>query len=453
MQELAKECSDPRDGNALKWCASKGIQGKLLWKHFVEEQCLNIVDILQLFPSCKPSITVLLTHLPPMAPRYYSIASSPLTMCSMVCVAFSMVEFDCNPSIIKNTDTTSNNTNTSISGVRRKGLCTSYLEDILQRFLNKSKSQSNTKTNANTNSNSNKHPGGTVRIFHKPNINFHLPSSVSCPLILVGPGTGVSPFVGFLDHRAQQERERTNFVDDAVCGVWRGEFEFDSEDLPAECNSVEKYVQEQEPGPISLYFGCRNESDYLYKDLLAKHVRDGTVTTLQVALSRVQAYKVYVTHKIQEDGDKLAELILNQQAYIYICGDGNQMAKDVESVLKESLINYTKKHMPSDYNPSISPFISTSTSPVPGSSLLSVALSQNVSTESLVSTATTASGTSIGSNGNINGSYGASGTASGSMYSQSVQYQSMKWVRNNEEADVFFQDLKTRKRYCQDIWS
>ena len=81
-----------------------------------------------------------------------------------------------------------------------------------------------------------------LRIFYKPTINFRLPGSVGPPLILVGPGTGVAPFIGFLEQRRHLEAERSNMSkgdDDATMGLWRGAFELSEEDLPVELDNVE----------------------------------------------------------------------------------------------------------------------------------------------------------------------------------------------------------------------
>lgn len=67
----------------------------------------------------------------------------------------------------------------------------------------------------------------------------------------------------------------------------------------------------------------------------------GTLTSLDVAQFRVSDQKVYITHKIEARGRELARLILNEGAYIYVCGDGNQMAKDVYCAFKNVLMNHS----------------------------------------------------------------------------------------------------------------
>ena len=65
-----------------------------------------------------------------------------------------------------------------------------------------------------------------------------------------------------------------------------------------------------------------------------------THTDLDVAMSRVGPEKVYVTHKLRERGAEMARLILDDAACIYICGDGNHMAKDVYASIKAILVEH-----------------------------------------------------------------------------------------------------------------
>ena len=90
---------------------------------------------------------------------------------------------------------------------------------------------------------------------------FRLPNRVQTPIIMVGPGTGVAPFRGFIQERALQKE------------------------------------QGKPVGQTHLYFGCRNkDKDFIYREEMEKYVEDG-VLTLHTAFSRDQPEKIYVTHR------------------------------------------------------------------------------------------------------------------------------------------------------------
>jgi cytochrome P450/NADPH-cytochrome P450 reductase len=122
---------------------------------------------------------------------------------------------------------------------------------------------------------------------------FRLPQNPATPLIMVGPGTGLAPFRGFLQERAALKAEG------------------------------------KEAGKSLLFFGCRHpETDYIYREELEEFEREG-VTTLFTACSRVEGQlKTYVQHQIKEHQDEVWQL-LQEGAVVYICGDATRMAPDV----------------------------------------------------------------------------------------------------------------------------
>ncbi|MDR1817829.1 MAG: hypothetical protein LBR07_06635 [Puniceicoccales bacterium] len=134
--------------------------------------------------------------------------------------------------------------------------------------------------------------GTPVPVF--PHVShFAPPDDHSAPVIMVGPGTGIAPFRGFL-----QEREARG----ATGGNW-------------------------------LFFGDRHEAtDFLYKDELLAWRDSGLLARLSLAWSRDQREKVYVHHLMRRDGAELWRW-LEDGAYFYICGNASNMAKDVEAAL------------------------------------------------------------------------------------------------------------------------
>jgi sulfite reductase alpha subunit-like flavoprotein len=157
--------------------------------------------------------------------------------------------------------------------------------------------------------------------------NFRPPADTTKPLILIGPGTGVAPFIGFLQHRHARQEMNKKVEEDTCTGCWRGGFEIEED-----CKT-----SSQQFGEIHLFFGCRHEKkDFLYREEMSRYLDSGILTKLYTAFSRDQKEKIYVTNRIREHGKKLAEMILSQDACVYVCGDGAKMAKDVRYVRARS---------------------------------------------------------------------------------------------------------------------
>lgn len=137
-------------------------------------------------------------------------------------------------------------------------------------------------------------PGQKAGIFVHPSPGFRLPESGDTPIIMVGPGTGIAPFRAFL-----QERRATNAR-----------------------------------GKSWLFFGDqRAEHDFLYRDELEEHERDGSLSCCDTAFSRDQHEKIYVQTRMLQNAEKLWQW-LEEGAHFYVCGDAKRMAKDVDAALQ-----------------------------------------------------------------------------------------------------------------------
>ena len=153
-------------------------------------------------------------------------------------------------------------------GRDRKGVCSTYLADLVKS-------------------------GDHVQMFVQPNKNFRLPADGSTPVIMVGPGTGVAPFRAFVEHRAAMGNSGRNW----------------------------------------LFFGDQHYTyDFLYQLEWQDHLKNGSLTRLDLAFSRDQPEKIYVQDRMIQ---KAAEIYqwLEEGAYFYVCGDGNRMAHDVHEAL------------------------------------------------------------------------------------------------------------------------
>jgi sulfite reductase (NADPH) flavoprotein alpha-component len=135
--------------------------------------------------------------------------------------------------------------------------------------------------------------GGEVRVFVEENDNFRLPESSDTPVIMVGPGTGIAPFRAFMQQRAEEDAQGKNW----------------------------------------LFFGNPNfTQDFLYQTEWQRFVKDGVLDKVSLAFSRDQEQKIYVQHRLLEQGAEIFEW-LEQGAHFYVCGDATHMAKDVNDAL------------------------------------------------------------------------------------------------------------------------
>ncbi len=136
--------------------------------------------------------------------------------------------------------------------------------------------------------------GARVPVYVQRSHGFALPADPAAPIIMVGPGTGIAPFRAFLQQRA-------------ATGA---------------------------PGKNWLVFGNqRRELDFLYRGELEGYAKKGVLTRLDTAFSRDQSHKVYVQHRMREQGADLWRW-LEDGAFLYVCGDAQRMARDVDGALK-----------------------------------------------------------------------------------------------------------------------
>ncbi len=147
-------------------------------------------------------------------------------------------------------------------------------------------------------------PGAKVRAFVHRNHGFTTPKNIDAPVIMVGPGTGIAPFIAFLQQR-----------------------EFERKNLGAK-------------GENWLFFGDQKRSvDFLYEEQLTEWKVTGVLSRLDVAFSRDHQEKVYVQHRMKEQGAEVYRWLENG-SYFYVCGDARRMAKDVDQALLEIVAKY-----------------------------------------------------------------------------------------------------------------
>lgn len=145
--------------------------------------------------------------------------------------------------------------------------------------------------------------GERLPVFIEHNERFRLPADASRDVIMIGPGTGVAPFRGFVQERAAIAASGRNWL---------------------------------------LFGNPHFRTDFLYQVEWQQALRDGRLHRLDLAFSRDQAHKVYVQHRLREQGRELFDW-LEAGAHLYVCGDATRMARDVHAALLDAIAEHGGK--------------------------------------------------------------------------------------------------------------
>ncbi|KAE9407401.1 putative cytochrome P450 oxidoreductase [Gymnopus androsaceus JB14] len=152
---------------------------------------------------------------------------------------------------------------------------------------------------------------------HVRRSTFRLPTNPKSPVIMIGPGTGVAPFRGFVQERVALARRSIEKNGPDALADW---------------------------GRITLFYGCRKSTeDFLYKDEWPQYGSElQGKFVMHTAFSREPPYKpdgskIYVQDLIWQERENVADSILNGKGYVYICGDAKNMSRAVEEVLAKIL--------------------------------------------------------------------------------------------------------------------
>ena len=207
------------------------------------------MDLLDEYPV-RAGVEDWLEVLKRLTPRLYSISSSPKQSPREVALTVSAVRY-------------------AYEGRSRHGVCSTFLADRCAEQ--------------------------TVPVFLQRSPHFRPPADGRTPMIMVGPGTGVAPFRGFLQERRQLGHHGRNW----------------------------------------LFFGeQRSSTDFYYRAELEEMYGAGLLTRLSLAFSRDQRQKIYVQDLMRAQGRELWRW-LDAGAHFYVCGDAGRMAKDVHAALIE----------------------------------------------------------------------------------------------------------------------
>ncbi|XP_064643389.1 methionine synthase reductase-like [Lineus longissimus] len=300
LRMLVEYTDNPAEKRRLQELCSK--QGAADYTSYIREPNLGIIDILAVFESCHPPVEGLLEHLPRLQPRPYSASSSPLSQPNRLRFVFNTVEIPAGDG----------------RGFSRPGVCTGWLSSLANSPVESPLGEASLEEDIENLKITENRP--KIPVFLRTSQHFHLPEDPSLPVIMIGPGTGVAPFIGFLSHRQEEVAVRgTQF------------------------------------GKMWLFYGCRHkERDYLYEKEIKGFKDERLLTELSVCFSRdpieapqgnvgtEEAPKDRTTPKYVQDNIRLhAEDVLrwicDEDAVVYVCGDAKNMARNVNETFAELL--------------------------------------------------------------------------------------------------------------------
>ncbi|XP_045033095.1 LOW QUALITY PROTEIN: nitric oxide synthase, brain [Daphnia magna] len=255
------------------------------YKQWVSLGYANIVDVLEDFSSVRVDAAALISILPVLQPRFYSISSSAAIVPTEIHLTASVVRC------------------LTLDGEGRvfKGLCTSYLEEIRR--------------------------GDFVACYFKSNPSFHLPLYPSKPMIWIAAGSGIAPFRGFWQQRCFEKG--VPFHSTFTTKVW-GKF-------------WKPNIQHQASnryGSIYLYYGCKEKALQPFSSEMDAMIHHKIISRTFFAFSREKGKsKCYVQDLLWKDGPRVSAQILNEGAYVYVCGR-LAMAAQVEKTIIKIICQY-----------------------------------------------------------------------------------------------------------------
>jgi sulfite reductase (NADPH) flavoprotein alpha-component len=208
-----------------------------------------VADVLEQFANVPLAAEDLQANIRPLQPRLYSIASAPAVNPNAIELVVASALY------------------TGPGGKCHEGAASSFLNKYLPL-------------------------GGEVPM-RVTKTHFRLPADPRTDVIFVGPGTGIAPFRGFLQHRDFLQKN------DTILGrCW-------------------------------LFFGDQHRAtDYIFEEDLNAYQRSGVLSRLDLAFSRDQDHKIYVQDRIWESRGEIWKW-LEGGAHVYVCGTANPMARDV----------------------------------------------------------------------------------------------------------------------------
>ncbi|KAJ7397256.1 Methionine synthase reductase [Pitangus sulphuratus] len=213
LRALVECTSDAGEKRRLQELCSR--QGASDYMRFIRDSNVCFLDLLHAFPSCKPSLNLLIAEISKLRTDTRSglklnwhicflghYLQEPFSQAIPVVRAFELIDESSNlyqPGKLHFVFNIVEFPACPTRPVSRKGVCTGWLTELVAPLLHPSKNTLDTKGESFSTA--------KIPIFPRPNNTFHLPADPSVPFIMVGPGTGISPFIGFLQHRESSTAE------------------------------------------------------------------------------------------------------------------------------------------------------------------------------------------------------------------------------------------------------
>jgi len=310
LRMLAEYCTEKKDKKQLYFlCATEGARS---YRH-LKLQYPSLLDILYTFKSCHPPFVAILENSCRISPRYYSITSSPFYNSDIISFMFNVEKYR----MPRSEDGECHS---------RFGHCTGWLDETLE-YISIPDCVSNLRSKSIY-----------IPIFPKPVNSFVLPSnSLNKSIIMIGAGTGVAPFISFVEYKR-------HLLEDGTL------------DHHVQMNEIEREEEEKKELPRSktwrLLYGCRSS----HKDCLIKNYESiwrHTIENKEIGCIRASLDDLVITTsreghgpkyiqdamRLSENGRELIESIKDKDTYIYICGN-NSMCKGIHEAFIDNLRTY-----------------------------------------------------------------------------------------------------------------
>ncbi len=257
IEVLASYTDDPAQQAELQALIGDDAESRTRYREQVAGSNVSVLDLLERYPGCAVPFAVYLDMLPALQPRYYSISSSPLVSPDVCSITAGVLRAPAR------------------GGDREfAGVASNYLASMA--------------------------PNSTIFVFRRePTIPFRPPADPGIGMIMIGAGTGLAPFRGFLQERAAQKA--------------RGE----------------------SLAPSLLFFGCRNpDTDNLYADEMAEFEKTADVRVYTSFSRAPRDGRKYAQDEMLAHQDEVWDLI-EQKASIFVCGNARTLAPGVRAALTQ----------------------------------------------------------------------------------------------------------------------